>query len=84
MGYVPSGYYGGIFLGRLVLAEPTHRYGERRMLSIYAALCFAMQLVFWLAPNIVSSAVAFSVMGFLLGPAFAGVSINPGLRNYPG
>jgi fucose permease len=73
MGYVPSGYYGGVFLGRLVLAEPTHRFGERKMLSIYAALCFAMQLIFWLVPNIISSAVAFSLMGFLLGPAFAGV-----------
>ncbi|KAG0650626.1 hypothetical protein D0Z07_2216 [Hyphodiscus hymeniophilus] len=76
MGYVPSGYYGGAFLGRVILAEPTHRYGERRMLSIYAVLCFAMQLVFWLVPNIISSAVAFSLMGFLLGPAFAaGVSV---------
>jgi fucose permease len=73
MGYVPSGYYGGVFLGRLILAEPTHRFGERRMLSIYSALCFAMQLVFWLVPNIISSAVAFSLMGFLLGPAFAAV-----------
>jgi fucose permease len=56
------------------MAEPTHRFGERRMLSIYAGLCFALQLVFWLVPNIVSSAVAFSLMGFLLGPFFAAVS----------
>lgn len=76
MGYVPSGYYGGVFLGRLLLAEPTHRYGEHRMLLIYAVLCFAMQLIFWLVPNIISSAVAFSFMGFLLGPAFAaGISV---------
>ena len=74
MGYVPSGYYGGVFLGRLILAEPTHRFGERKMMSIYAGLCFAMQLIFWLVPNIISSAVAFSLMGFLLGPSFAGVS----------
>jgi fucose permease len=74
MGYVPSGFYGGAFLGRLILAEPTHRFGERRMLSIYATLCFAMQLIFWLVPNIISSAVAFSLMGFLLGPSFAAVS----------
>lgn len=76
MGYVPAGYNGGMFLGRVILAEPTHRFGERRMLSIYAALCFVMQLIFWLVPNVISSAVAFSLMGFLLGPAFAGVSWN--------
>jgi len=71
---VPSGYYGGVFLGRLLLAEPTHRYGERKMLTLYTILCFVMQLIFWLVPNIISSAVAFSFMGFLLGPFFASVS----------
>lgn len=76
MGYVPSGFYGGICLGRLLLAEPTYRYGEFRMLLLYTALCFALQLVFWLVPNIVSSAVAFCLMGFLLGPFFAaGISV---------
>jgi fucose permease len=74
MGYIPSGYYGGVSLGRLLLAEPTHRYGEFRMLLLYTVLCFAMQLVFWLVPNVVSSAVTFSVMGFFLGPFFAAVS----------
>lgn len=43
------------------------------MLILYTVLCFAFQLVFWLVPNIVSSAVAFSLMGFLLGPFFAAV-----------
>lgn len=61
-------------LGRLLLAEPTHRYGEFRMLILYSALCFVVQLVFWLVPNIVSSAVMFSLMGFFLGPFFAAVS----------
>jgi fucose permease len=48
MGYVPAGYYGGGFLGRLLLAEPTHRLGERRMIFIYAVVCLGLQLVFWL------------------------------------
>ena len=48
MGYVPAGYYGGAFLGRLLLVEPTHRFGERRMIFIYAVLCLGLQLVFWL------------------------------------
>lgn len=48
MGYVPAGFYGGAFLGRLVLAEPTHRLGERSMIFIYAVLCVGLQLVFWL------------------------------------
>lgn len=74
VGYVPAGSYGGVFLGRLLLAEPTHRYGERRMLLIYAVASLVLQLVFWLVPNLVSSIVVFSIMGFFLGPFFAAVS----------
>lgn len=48
MGYVPAGFNGGAMLGRLLLAEPTYRLGERRMICLYIALCIAFQLVFWL------------------------------------
>lgn len=48
MGYVPAGFYGGSFMGRLLLAEPTYRWGERRMVFVYAILCVGLQLVFWL------------------------------------
>jgi hypothetical protein len=48
MGYVPAGFYGGSFIGRLVLAEPTYRFGERRMILLYVVLCLALELVFWL------------------------------------
>ncbi|KAJ5651019.1 uncharacterized protein N7484_004742 [Penicillium longicatenatum] len=77
MGYVPAGYYGGGFLGRLILAEPTHRFGERRMIFIYAVLCVGLQLVFWLVPNIITEAVAVSLLGFFSGPFFAtGISVG--------
>ncbi|KAI6090896.1 MFS general substrate transporter [Hypoxylon rubiginosum] len=75
-GYVPTGFYGGMLAGRLLLAEPTFRYGEQRMLLLYSALCVALQLVFWLQPNIVGSAVALSFIGFFSGPFFAtGMSV---------
>lgn len=80
VGYVPAGSYGGLFLGRLLLVEPTHRFGERRMLLMYAVTCLVLQLVFWLVPNLVSSIVMFSIMGFFLGPFFAaGVSVASNL-----
>lgn len=79
MGYVPTGYYGGLLAGRLFLAEPTYRLGERRMLLIYSVICVCLQLVFWLQPNIVGSAVALSLMGFFFGPFFATVSIYTSL-----
>ncbi|RAH67913.1 putative MFS transporter [Aspergillus aculeatinus CBS 121060] len=76
MGYVPTGFYGGAFLGRLLLAEPTFRLGERRMIFLYAVICVGLQLVFWLVPNIIVEAVAICVLGFFSGPFFAaGISV---------
>jgi fucose permease len=82
MGYVPAGYYGGAFLGRLLLAEPTHKFGERRMILLYAVICLAMQLVFWLVPNIVAGAVTISLLGFFSGPFFA-TGIHVGSQIFP-
>jgi MFS family permease len=73
-GYLPTGFYGGLFLGRLLLPEPTHHFGERRMLGLYALCCLALQLVFWLVPSLVASVVTFTLMGLFLGPFFAAVS----------
>ena len=74
VGYVSTGVYGGLALGRLLLAEPTYRFGERRMLLLYSFLCLVLQVVFWQVKELVASAVAVSLMGFLLGPFFATVS----------
>jgi fucose permease len=73
-GYVSAGLWGGTFLGRVLLAEPTHRFGERRMAFLYCCLGLAAQLVFWLVPNLISSAVAICLFGFFFGPLFATVS----------
>ncbi|KAF2683066.1 MFS general substrate transporter [Lentithecium fluviatile CBS 122367] len=77
VGYVSAGLWGGTFLGRMLLAEPTHRFGERRMTILYCCLGLAAQLVFWLVPNLISSAVAICLFGFFFGPLFAtGMSVG--------
>ncbi|KAH7383936.1 major facilitator superfamily domain-containing protein [Pyrenochaeta sp. MPI-SDFR-AT-0127] len=77
VGYVPAALAGGIFLGRVLLAEPTHRFGERRMTMLYCILMLALQLIFWLVPNLISSAVSLCLLGFFFGPMFAtGMSIG--------
>ncbi|KAI1367439.1 major facilitator superfamily domain-containing protein [Xylaria arbuscula] len=76
VGYIPTGFYGGLLAGRLLLPEPTFRFGERRMILIYSIACAALQLVFWLQPSIVGSAIALSLIGFFSGPFFAtGMSV---------
>ncbi len=48
MGYVPAGFSGGCLLGRILLPEPTHRFGEKKMVLLYCVFCLGFQLLFWL------------------------------------
>ena len=80
VGYTPAGLYGGIFLGRLLLVEPSHRFGPRRMILFYSVMILALQLVFWLVPNIIANSVAISLLGFFFGPFFPVVSLYCGYR----
>ncbi|KAI6778679.1 Bypass of stop codon protein-like protein [Emericellopsis cladophorae] len=82
MGYVPAGFNGGCLLGRLLLAEPTHRLGERRMVFIYCVLAVGLQILFWMVPNIIAASVAISFVGFFTGPLFA-TGINVGTKLFP-
>ncbi|KAI5211909.1 hypothetical protein AUEXF2481DRAFT_2284 [Aureobasidium subglaciale EXF-2481] len=82
MGYVPAGFSGGALLGRLILPEPTRRFGERLMVSIYCVICIGLQIMFWLVPNTVAAAVAISLVGFFSGPLFA-TGISVGSRLFP-
>ncbi|KAK4201883.1 major facilitator superfamily domain-containing protein [Triangularia verruculosa] len=82
MGYVPAGFSGGCLLGRLLLPDPTHKWGERRMIFLYCLFCLGFQLLFWLVPNIIAASVAISFLGFFLGPFFA-TAISVGTRIFP-
>ncbi|RMZ83394.1 hypothetical protein DV737_g1727, partial [Chaetothyriales sp. CBS 132003] len=65
-----SGFWIGQACGRACLGFVTERFGERVCISIYLAACIALQLVFWLVPQFVVSAVAVAFLGFFLGPLF--------------
>lgn len=69
-----------MLLGRLLLPEPTHRFGEKPMLLLYFVISIGLQLVFWLVPNIIAGATALSIMGFFQGPFFATVSVEAAAR----
>ncbi|KAF3936160.1 hypothetical protein ABW19_dt0202162 [Dactylella cylindrospora] len=82
VGYVPAALNGGLFLGRLALAEPTKCFGERRMVLLCIILTLAFQLVFWLVPNIPANIVAITFYGFFSGPFFA-TGISVGSKLFP-
>jgi fucose permease len=76
VGYVASGFWGGLTLGRILLADITFRLGERPMIFVYLALSLAAQLIFWFVPNIIADAVMISLLGFFIGPFFpTGISV---------
>ena len=70
VGYVTSGFWGGITLGRFVLSHAAPRIGEVPFVYILTAGSIAFQLLVWLVPNIITEAVAVSVLGLLLGPVY--------------
>jgi fucose permease len=77
VGYVASGFWGGLTAGRILLADITFRLGERRMIFVYLALALAVQLVFWFVPSLIANAVMISLLGFFIGPFFpTGISIG--------
>lgn len=65
-----TAYWGGMTIGRLLLPLFTSRFGEYLSVIVYLALCFALELIFWLVPSLVVSAIAVAFLGFFMGPMF--------------
>lgn len=70
VGYVTSGFWGGITLGRFILTHITTRVGERLSVYVLIAGTVGLQLIVWLVPNTVGDAVAVALLGLLLGPVY--------------
>lgn len=73
-GISATGFWAGQCAGRAVLGFITEHYGERLCVTVYLIICLGLELIFWLVPQFVVSAVAVAFLGFFLGPLFpAGV-----------
>ncbi|OAX42435.1 MFS general substrate transporter [Rhizopogon vinicolor AM-OR11-026] len=77
-GYISSGFFGGLMIGRVALLWV----GERRVLFIYAVLAIGLQLVVWLVPSLIGGGVAISIIGILLGPMYP-IAMNHTVRILP-
>ncbi|KIY70510.1 MFS general substrate transporter [Cylindrobasidium torrendii FP15055 ss-10] len=69
-GYISSGFFGGLTLGRLVLIWVSKKVGEHRVVFLYSFIAIALELTIWFVPSIIENAVAVSVIGMLLGPMY--------------
>ncbi|KAM5538630.1 hypothetical protein V8D89_007659 [Ganoderma adspersum] len=69
-GYISSGFFGGLTVGRLALLPLNKKLGQSRVIFLYLLLTLALELVVWLVPSLVGAGVAVACVGFLLGPIF--------------
>ena len=65
-----TGFWAGMTIGRVGLSFLTSRLGEFRSVIIYLGISIAFQLVFWLVPNFIVSAIAVAFLGMFIGPMF--------------
>lgn len=70
-GYVASGFWGGLTLGRLILTRPLHKYlGARRSITVASALAITFVVLTWVVPNNNLASVFVSLLGVLIGPNY--------------
>nr|GAT48810.1 predicted protein [Mycena chlorophos] len=69
-GYVSSGFFGGLTLGRVILIPINKRLGERRVVFIYGVIAIGLELVIWLVHSLIGDAIAVSFVGLVMGPLF--------------
>ncbi|KAJ7055865.1 MFS general substrate transporter [Mycena amicta] len=69
-GYISSGFFGGMMISRLLLIPVTRLIGQNRAVYLYGALSIGLELIIWLVPSFLGSAISVSVVGMLLGPLY--------------
>ncbi|KAI3393983.1 hypothetical protein diail_3344 [Diaporthe ilicicola] len=74
-GMTATGFWLGLTVGRVVLGFITPMLGERLALMIYLPAAMGLELLFWLVPQFIVSAVAVALQGFFLGPLFPAVVV---------
>ncbi|KAF4307248.1 hypothetical protein GTA08_BOTSDO05339 [Botryosphaeria dothidea] len=74
-GMTATGFWLGMAVGRIVLGFVTPRVGEKLAIAIYLPICAVLELLFWLVPSFLLSAIAVAFQGFFLGPMFPGAVV---------
>ncbi|KAN0097839.1 Major facilitator superfamily domain containing protein [Tylopilus felleus] len=69
-GYISTGSFSGLMIGRVALLWVNEKIGERRALLIYAICAIGLELVVWFVPSLVGDAVAVAIIGMLMGPMY--------------
>lgn len=70
-GYVASGFWAGVTVGRFALTHiMTKHLGIRRSVIVLAALIIALDILAWLIPNTIAAGTFASILGVFIGPIY--------------
>ena len=71
-GMTSTGFWAGITVGRVALGFVTGRFfrTEKHAVAVYLLAAMALELMFWLIPNFVASAVCAAFLGMFHNPSF--------------
>ena len=69
-GMTATGFWLGVTVGRIILGFVTPKIGLRLAVIIYVICAIGIELLFWLVPQFLVSAVAIALVGFFIGPFF--------------
>ena len=74
-GLTATGFWLGLTIGRFTLGFVTPKIGERLAIIIYILCGIGLELLFWLVPQFIVSAVAIALVGFFIGPFWPAVMV---------
>lgn len=71
VGYIASGFWGGLTIGRLLITRPLHKMlGCRRAVTLLSLTSIVLIALTWAIPNVISSGVFVSLAGVVIGPNY--------------
>ncbi|EJC99148.1 MFS general substrate transporter [Fomitiporia mediterranea MF3/22] len=69
-GYLSSGFFAGLTLGRICLLWLNKVIGVRRVIWLYILLSIGLEITIWFVPSLVENAIAVAFVGLFLGPIY--------------
>ncbi|KAG9043970.1 hypothetical protein FS837_008946 [Tulasnella sp. UAMH 9824] len=73
VGYVASGFWGGVASGRIILGHVSPYIGiqrERHLVHLYIVIALVMTFIIWFVPSFIGNASCAAFTGLFLGPIF--------------
>ncbi|KAF8608291.1 MFS general substrate transporter [Ceratobasidium sp. AG-I] len=73
VGYVASGFWGGLALGRILIGQASPYIGIKRqkhLVHIYLVIALTMTILVWKIPSFLGNAFCTALVGFVLGPIY--------------